>query len=158
DAFAQFTTSGWLDYPALPESRYVFEVELTVNKLCHLGFWLGDPSNVCVLSFSWVPDREKIECRLESSGYGVVAWSGHRGFTPGWLLNLTLVVGDHWQTLFHENPAILAANCWPSDCCLRIGVFHPASAVIHRCSLRRLTARDVAACGRLSPPTRLAID
>ena len=58
DEFARLTTRGALGYPRLPASRYVFEVELTVNQPPEdISLQLGDPLNACHISFQWNPER-----------------------------------------------------------------------------------------------------
>jgi formylglycine-generating enzyme required for sulfatase activity len=159
DAFARLTTKAALAYPRLPVSRYVCEVELTVHKRGQTMFFLGDPSNASALNLLWNPKREMTECSVSLRRHdGGWFWGGSRDFAPEQRISLKLVVGDGVQTLFHENNPISWAQCWPTDCCLRIWSETPDSAVIHRCSLRPLTAQDVAACGWPTPPTNLALN
>ena len=73
-------------------------------------------------------------------------------------INLRVVVGDGWQTLFHEEDRVGSAFAWPADCCLRILSDNPDSAVIHRCWLRPLTVQDLAACEWPIAPSRLTLD
>ncbi len=157
DAFARLTTSAALGYPRLPASRYVCEVELTVHKRGIMMFCLGDARNRCEIDFWWNPEREIIECKLWHHDYGGARTSGLRDVAPERPISLKLAVGDGKQTLFHENKPILSADCWPTDCCLVLWSGTPDSAVIHRCSLRPLTAKDVADCGWTNPPTDLAV-
>ena len=58
DAFARLTTRGTLGYPQLPVSRYVFEVELTLNRGGNVNFQLGDPFQASHLVFRWNPRQE----------------------------------------------------------------------------------------------------
>jgi formylglycine-generating enzyme required for sulfatase activity len=135
----------------------VFEVELTVHKHGQMMFFLGDPWNATALNLVWNPKREMTECLVsERRHHGGWFWGGSRDFGPERRISLKLVVGDGRQTLFHEDKPISWSECWPTDCCLRIWSETADSAVIHRCSLRPLTAQDVAACGWTTPPTELA--
>jgi serine/threonine protein kinase/formylglycine-generating enzyme required for sulfatase activity len=159
DAFARLTTKGGpLGYPRLPVSRYVFEVELTVNKVADVNLQLGDPSNACNLVFLWDTKRNMIECALRHSYHGLWLVSAPLEVAPGTRISLKLVVGDGSQALFQDDAPVLSAGGWPTDCCLRIWSGNPDSAVIHRCSLRPLTAQDVAACGWPIPPSRLPVN
>ncbi len=72
--------------------------------------------------------------------------------------SLVMVVGDGKQVVFRDGATILLCHDWPQDCCLRILSYTPGSGVIHRCSLRRLTPTDAAACGWPMPPTDLGLD
>lgn len=157
--FARFSTRRALGYPRLPASRYVFEVELTVNQPPEdISLQLGDPLNACHVSFHWHPERRVIECSLNEWRHYVAIVGKSRDFALGERINLKLAVGDGRQTLFHEEAPISSAGCWPTDCSLRIWSKTPDSAVIHRCSLRPLTRQDVAACGWPIPPSRLSLD
>jgi formylglycine-generating enzyme required for sulfatase activity len=161
DAFARLRTKETLGYPRLPISRYVCEVELTVHKCGRMTFLLGDPWRASTLEFIWNPEREITECLLREMNYGGVGWNGSHDFAPEQRISLRVVVGDGRQALFHDNKRIIPATAqWivPTDCCLRIRSETPDSAVIHRCSLRPLTAEDVAACGWTTPPTELALN
>jgi formylglycine-generating enzyme required for sulfatase activity/serine/threonine protein kinase len=153
--FAQIRTSGVLHYPRLPVSRYVFEVELTVSKRCGMEFQLGDQWNASHIFLYENPKTQTVECTLRDWFHGGWAYGPKLDFTPGMRLALTLVVGDGWQTLFHDGKLVVGANAWPTDCGLRICCRNPDSAVIHRCSLRPLTAQDAAACEFPFPPTRV---
>ena len=157
--FAQLSTRGTLSYPRLPASRYVFEVELTVNHQPEdISLQLGDPLNACHISFQWHSERRVIECALNDWRYYVAVGGKSRDFALGERISLKLVVGDGRQTLFHGATPISFTGCWPTDCSLRIWSKTLDSAVIHHCSLRPLTRRDVTACGWPIPPTRLALD
>jgi formylglycine-generating enzyme required for sulfatase activity len=158
DAFARLTTKGALGYPQLPVSRYVLETELTMNQLGDINLQLGDPWNASQISLKWNPEREVIECKLNRWHHGTWSWGRIRDFAPGVRINLKVVVGDGWQTLFHEDNRVVSAFAWPTDCCLRIWSANPDSAVIHRCSLRPLTVQDVAACEQPIAPTHLVFD
>jgi serine/threonine protein kinase len=157
-AFARLTTRGTLGYPQLPVSRYVFEVELTLNRGGNVNFQLGDPYQASHLVFRWNPKQEMTECKLVH-WYNDVAYTGPgRSFTPGVRINLRVVVGDGWQTLFHEEDRVASTFAWPADCCLRILSDNPYSAVIHRCSLRPLTVQDLAACEWPIAPSHLTLN
>ena len=123
-----------------------------------ISLQLGDPLNACHISFQWHPERRVIECSLNDWRHYVAIVGKSRDFALGERINLKLAVGDGRQTLFHEEAPISSANCWPTDCSLRIWSKTPDSAVIHRCSLRPLTRQDVAACGWPIPPSRLSLD
>jgi formylglycine-generating enzyme required for sulfatase activity/serine/threonine protein kinase len=157
DAFARITARGTLGYPTLPASRYVFEVELTVNRRCGVQFQLGDPLNSCHIDLRWNTDNNMIKCELRNWQHGGWSWSPNRDFVAGARTKLKLVVGDGRQTLFLEGAQDLTMDCWPTDCCLRIGA-EPDSALIHRCFFRPLTEQDVAACGWPIQPARLPLD
>ncbi len=157
-AFARLTTSGTLGYPQLPVSRYVFEVELTLNRGGNVNFQLGDPFKATHLVFRWNPKQEMTDCTFVN-WYNDVAYKGSgRSFTPGMRINLSVVVGDGWQSLFHEENRVASASAWPADCCLRILSDDPDSAVIHRCSLRPLTVQDLAACESPIAPVHLTLN
>ncbi len=157
-AFARLTTSGTLGYPQLPVSRYVFEVELTLNRGGNVNFQLGDPFQASHLVFRWNPKQEMTECKLVH-WYHDVAYTGPgRSFTLGMRINLRVVVGDGWQTLFHEEDRVASTFAWPADCCLRILSDNPDSAVIHRCSLRPVTVQDLAACEWPIAPSHLTLN
>ena len=88
-----------------------------------------------------------------------VAYKGPgRSFSQGTRINLRVVVGDGWQTLFHEENRVVSAFVWPADCCLRIRSDNPDSAVIHRCWLRPLTVQDLAACESPIAPVHLTLN
>jgi serine/threonine protein kinase/formylglycine-generating enzyme required for sulfatase activity len=157
DAFARPTAQGTLGYPPLAESRYVFDVDLTVNQRCFVNLQLGDPKNECHIELRWNSERNLIRCELHRWQHGMASISDHRDFAAGSRIRLKLVVGDGRQTVFHEGVPISTSDGWPTDCCLRITA-DSDSAVIHGCSIRPLTAQDVAACGWPMPPTRLAFD
>jgi serine/threonine protein kinase/formylglycine-generating enzyme required for sulfatase activity len=158
DAFARLTTRGTLGYPQLPLSRYVFEVELTLSKGSDVIFQLGDPFQASHLEFRWNPKQEETECKLVHwHNDGVVAYPG-RSFPLRVRINLRVVVGDGWQTLFHEENRVGSAFAWPADCCLRIRSDNPDSAVIHRCWLRPLTVQDLAACEWPIAPSHLTLN
>ncbi len=158
DAFARLTTRGTLGYPQLPVSRYVLEVELTLNKGGNVNFQLGDPFQAAHLEFRWNPRQEMTECKLVHWHNDIVWLGPERSFTPGTRINLKVVVGDGWQTLFHEEDRVGSNFAWPADCGLRILSDDPDSAVIHRCRLRPLTVQDLAACEWPIAPSRLALD
>jgi len=158
DAFARLATEAMLAYPPLPVSRYVFEVELTVKERCGVSLLLGDLWDKCHLDFYRNAERKMIECTLKHWTGGFGAWGGSRDFAPGSRVRLTVVAGDGMQVLFQEKERVLDALSWPTDCSLRIWSVNPDSAVIDRCSLRPLTARDAAACGWPIPPSSLAFD
>jgi serine/threonine protein kinase/formylglycine-generating enzyme required for sulfatase activity len=157
DAFARPTAQGTLGYPPLLESRYVFEVDVTLNQRCFVNFQLGDPKNECHIELRWISDRNVIQCELHRWQHGGASVGDHRDFAPGSRIHLKLVVGDGRQAVFHEGVPIASSDGWPADCCLRITA-NPDSAVIHGCSIRPLTAEDVEASGWPMPPTRLAFD
>ena len=155
DAFARLTTKAALLYPRLPVSRYVCEVEVTVHRRGSMYFGFGGPFNEVQIGLNWKPEREMIECLLPHWYHGGWGWNGGRDFAPERRISLKLVAADGIQTLFHENERILSVGAWPADCYLKIWSETPDSAVIHRCSLRPLTAQDVADCGWTTPPTEL---
>jgi serine/threonine protein kinase/formylglycine-generating enzyme required for sulfatase activity len=155
--FAQLTTRAALVYPTLPVSRYVCEVEVTSGASGGMKFSLGDAENACQICLDWIPERKIIRCWLAHWYAPTWYFGGERTFDPNRRLSLKLVVGDGRQTLFHENKPVLSNACWPVDCRLTILSEAPDSAVVHRCSLRRLTAEDVAACGWSTPPTELRL-
>jgi serine/threonine protein kinase/formylglycine-generating enzyme required for sulfatase activity len=158
EAFARLTTRGTLGYPQLPVSRYVLEVELTSNKGGNVNFQLGDPFQASHLEFRWDPKQEMTECKLVHWYNDVAYVHAGRSFTLGMRINLRVVVGDGWQTLFHEDNRVGSAFAWPADCCLRILSDNPDSAVIHRCWLRPLTVQDLAACEWPIAPSHLTLD
>src|SRR5262249_21007138 len=99
----------------------------------------------------------KILCHLESWRHGYRAWQRGWTFAPNKRVSLRLIVGDGRQMLFHDEEPILSLDwAWPTDCCLAIISETWDSAVIHRCSLRPLTERDLTVCGWTTPPTDLA--
>jgi formylglycine-generating enzyme required for sulfatase activity/serine/threonine protein kinase len=157
DAFARLTSRATLVYPRLPISRYVCEFELTVHTRGRMKLLLGDLHNNCNPCFDWKPERDMIKCALTHWYHGGWGWNGSRDFAPEKRISLKLVVGDGIQKLFHENKPILSVDAWPVDCCLKILSETPDSSVIHRCSLRPLTAQDVADCGWTTPPTDLTV-
>jgi hypothetical protein len=157
DAFARLTTRGTLGYPQLPASRYVFEVELTLNKGGNVNFQLGDPFQASHLVFRWNPDQEMTECTLVHWDNDVAYARLGRSFPLGMRIKLRVVVGDGWQTLFHEENRVVSGFAWPADCCLRILSDDPDSAVIHRCSLRPLTVQDLTACEWPITPSHLTL-
>ncbi len=159
DEFARLATRAAVGYPRLPESRYVLELDLTVNAHGRVVFRTGDPTNRCEIAFAWNDERRMVNCALYHSVYDFYWFHGsqtHHDFAPGKPISLRLVVGDGEQVLFHQNARILQAGCWPTDCCVGITAHTADSAVIHRCSLRPLTPRDIAACGWPMPLTNLA--
>ncbi len=158
EAFARLTTSGTLGYPQLPVSRYVLEVELTLNKGGNVNFQLGDPFEATHLVFRWNPKQEMTECKLIHWYKDIAYIDAERSFTLGMRIKLRVVVGDGWQTLFHEENRVGSSFAWPADCCLRIVSDDPDSAVIHRCWLRPLTVQDLAACERPIAPLQLTSD
>ncbi len=156
DDFARLASRAAIGYPRLPESRYVLELDLTVNAYGRVVFRTGDPTNRCEIAFAWNDERRMTECTLYHFLHGV-AWFNaaqtHQDIAPGKRIRVRLVVGDGVQVLFLEDARILEAVCWPTDCCVGITSHKADSGVIHRCSLRPLTPRDVAACGWPTPPT-----
>ena len=158
DSFARLTTRGTLGYPQLPVSRYVLEVELTLNKGGDVNFQLGDPFQASHLVFRWNPNREMTDCTLVHWDNDMAHAHSGRSYSVGMRIKLRVVVGDGWQTLFHEENRVVSAFAWPADCCLRILSDDPDSAVIHRCSLRPLTAQDIAACEWPIAPSHLTLD
>jgi serine/threonine protein kinase/formylglycine-generating enzyme required for sulfatase activity len=161
DDFARLATRAAIAYPRLSESRYVLELDLTVNAYGRVVIRTGDPTNRCEIAFAWNDERRMIECTLYHCIYNVCWFSGpqtHHDLAPGKRTRIRLVVGDGAQVLFHEEARILQAGCWPTDCCVGITSHKADSAVIHRCSLRPLTPGDVAACGWPTPPTDLNLD
>jgi formylglycine-generating enzyme required for sulfatase activity len=158
DAFARLTTRGTLGYPRLPVSRYVFEVELTLNGGGDVSFQLGDPFQASHLEFRWKPERELTECKLVQWAADMAYHGTERSFPAGTRIKLKVVVGDGWQTLFHEEDRVVSTFTWPADCSLRVVSDNPDSAVIHRCSLRPLTVQDLAASEWPITPYRLTLD
>jgi serine/threonine protein kinase/formylglycine-generating enzyme required for sulfatase activity len=156
--FARLTSRGTLGYPQLPVSRYVFEVELTVNKAGDINFQLGDPFQASHVVFRWNPNQEMTECNLVHWNNDTAIFGPARSFPVGTRVNLRVVVGDGWQTLFLEEDRVGSAFAWPADCCLRIRSDNPDSAVIHRCWLRPLTVQDNAACEWPIAPSHLTLN
>ncbi len=81
-AFARLTTRGTLGYPQLPVSRYVFEVDLTLNKGGDVNFQLGDPFPASRLEFRWNPEQQMTECKLVQLDHDLCMWAGD-GASPG---------------------------------------------------------------------------
>ncbi len=158
DAFARLTTKGTLGYPRLPASRYVFEVELTMNKGGNVNFQLGDPFQASHLVFRWNPKQEMAKCDLVHWDNDMANAHPAGSYTRGKRIKLRVVLGDGWQALFHEEKRVALAFAWPTDCSLRILSDDPDSAVIHRCSLRPLTDQDLAACESSIAPSHLTLD
>jgi len=98
------------------------------------------------------------ECKMVHWDNDVAYIRTGRSYTLGMRINLRVVVGDGWQTLFHEENRVGSAFAWPADCCLRILSDDPDSAVIHRCSLRPLTVQDLAACEWPIAPSHLTLN
>lgn len=162
DAFARLATRAAIAYPRLPDSRYVLELELTVNEGGELELNSGDqPVDHFQIRFAWNEKRRMIECTLSRCIYGmswVNADKGSHDFDAGKPVTIKLVVGDGRQTVFHEGTDILVAHSWPNDCGVGIVSNKPNSGVIHRFSLRPLTPSDAAACRWPVPPTELGLD
>jgi formylglycine-generating enzyme required for sulfatase activity len=161
--FGRLTTMSALAYPLLPVSRFVCEFEVTSNASGGMSFSFGDLSsgdleNGCQIGLNWVPERKIIRCWLAHWYKPKWYLGGERTFDPNRRISLKLVVGDGRQTLFHENNPILSSACWPVDCQLRIFSEAPDSGIIHRISLRPLTAQDVSDCHWTNPPTELRLD
>ncbi len=155
-AFARLTTRAALVHPQLPVSRYVCEVELNVNERGGMKFCLGDFWNAAHICLDWKPEREMIRCEMAWWGHGTWWFLGGRDFAPARPISLKLVVGDGREILFNgDNQVLSRGDVWPTDCGLAILSENPDSAVIHRCSLRPLTAQNVAACGWTTPPIEL---
>ena len=97
DAFARLSTKGGLGYPRLPESRYVLELELTMNKGGDVEIkTAGDPSNSCHVHYNWTDNGPMIKCSLTHwlNGFWHWATEPYRDLAPGMPISVKLVVGD----------------------------------------------------------------
>jgi serine/threonine protein kinase/formylglycine-generating enzyme required for sulfatase activity len=162
DAFARLATRAAIEYPGLPQSRYVLELEITLNEGGAAEVNIGDhPANHVQVKFEWQKQSKEVECKLEHWIYGMAWWDGEKGrhrFDAGKPISLKLVCGDGRQKVFHEGSEILSVHCWPSDCRVIIASYAANSGVIRRMSVRPFSPRDAADCGWPLPPTELGFD
>ena len=170
DAFAEIRgPSDWVEYPTIPASSYVCEIEFTSrNPSSRLEFRFGSHHAsflvACGSKFGdgedYLADRNLPHLRLRLLTFrGSDADAGtHQDASLGVRHVLRIVVADHLVGVWLNDSFFSATWRSAGDLSFAMKAFGPVDATIHRCSFRSLFEEDVRRMGVALPRTHREFD
>jgi len=154
--FASFRGTAKLEYPQVPASSYIHELELTfAAPHGSIRLTYGDRYSGARISIFWDKESEKYAFRLVRYRGGLVWLGGVRYCEVKQPLRLTLYVNENRQSLYQDGARILRAGAPPADLHLQISTTDKTLAVLQHCRFRRWTQADADRLRCRLPPTRV---
>jgi serine/threonine protein kinase/formylglycine-generating enzyme required for sulfatase activity len=161
--FAEIKGAGVVEFPRLPISAFVLELDLeTRNPRGLISFFTGEDGNTVDLKLGslWPKDAEQTEvpCRLFRGQPWGVNWIGEAHLPANQRMTLKLVVNDDFKALVREGNLVLGASGDAADFKLTIATDDKANATIYRATCRAITAEDAKEADQLPPTHDLDCD
>jgi eukaryotic-like serine/threonine-protein kinase len=145
--FAEIKGAGVAEFPRLPISAFVLELELEMrNPLGRISVYTGEPGAMVDMPFGclWPQDEKqnRIPVRLFRKQPWGVNWYGEKHFPANQRMTLKLVVCDDMKALVRHRAVELGSSGEVSDFCLSLVTSDKTDATIYRVACRPLTRED----------------